>query len=281
MGSRQPVTDAVAEITGLEPVSVHGLSTSVWEVELADGDLVVAKLTDGAAAEAAGLAWLAESGTVPVPGVRGHDDRWLVIEQVEPGDASPAAAEQFGRGLAALHASGADAFGFAPPGAPDSGWIGLAAMDYASEPSWPRWYAEHRIAPYLSRATALNGSEKAVIEQVCERIEELAGPEEPPARLHGDLWSGNVHWAADGRVWLIDPAAHGGHRETDLAMLHLFGCPHLDQVLLGYLAKSPLADGWQRRIPLHQLFPLLVHVELFGRTYAHQAVTAARRALEL
>jgi fructosamine-3-kinase len=281
MGSRQSVTTAVAEITGLEPVSVHGLSTSVWEVELADGDLVVAKLTDGAEAEAAGLEWLAESGSVPVPGVRGHDDRWLVIEQIEPGNASPAAAEQFGRRLAALHASGANAFGEAPPGAPRSGWIGLAVMDYASEASWPRWYAEHRIAPYLARATALTGAEKGVIEQVCERIEELAGPEEPPARLHGDLWSGNVHWAADGRVWLIDPAAHGGHRETDLAMLHLFGCPHLDQVLRGYLAESPLADGWQRRIPLHQLFPLLVHVELFGRSYAHQAVTAARQALQL
>ncbi len=273
--------DAVAEITGLEPVSVHGLSSSVWEAELADGDLVVAKQTDGAAAEAAGLAWLAESGTVPVPGVRGHDNRWLVIEQIEPGDSSPAAAERFGRQLALLHATGASAFGEAPPGAPAEGWIGLAAMDYALEANWPRWYAEHRIAPYLARATVLTAAEKAVFEQVCERIEELAGPPEPPALLHGDLWSGNVHWAADGRVWLIDPAAHGGHRETDLAMLHLFGCPHLDQVLRGYISQSPLADGWQRRIPLHQLFPLLVHVELFGRTYASQAVTAARRALEL
>jgi fructosamine-3-kinase len=275
------VTEAVAEITGREPVSVHGLSAAVWEVELADGDLVVAKQTDGAAAEAAGLEWLAESGTVPVPGVRGHDDRWLVIEQIEPGGASPAAAERFGRQLAALHASGADAFGQAPPGAPADGWIGLAPMDYAAESSWPRWYADHRIAPYLSRATALTAAEKAVVEQVGERIEELAGPPEPPARLHGDLWSGNVHWAADGRVWLIDPAAHGGHRETDLAMLQLFGCPHLDRALRGYLAEWPLADGWQRRIPLHQLYPLLVHVELFGRSYAHQAVTAARRALDL
>ncbi|MEV6609256.1 fructosamine kinase family protein [Kutzneria sp. NPDC051319] len=275
------MTEAVAEITGLEPVSVHGLSSSVWEVELADGDLVVAKRTEGAEAEAAGLEWLAESGSVPVPGVRGHDSRWLVIEQIEPGPASPAAAERFGRQLAALHASGANAFGEAPPGAPPSGWIGLAAMDYASEAGWPGWYAEHRIAPYLSRATALSAAEKGVFEQVCARIEELAGPEEPPSRLHGDLWSGNVHWAADGRVWLIDPAAHGGHRETDLAMLHLFGCPHLDQVLRGYQSVSPLATGWQRRIPLHQLFPLLVHVELFGHSYTHQAVSAARQALQL
>jgi fructosamine-3-kinase len=136
------------------------------------------------------------------------------------------------------------------------------------------------VALCLERGT-LSASGARAVERVCCRIADLAGPAEPPARLHGDLWSGNVHWAADGRVWLIDPAAHGGHRETDLAMLHLFGCPFLDRVLLGYQEAAPLADGWQRRIPLHQLFPLLVHVELFGRSYADQAVTAARRALEL
>ena len=98
----------------------------------------------------------------------------------------------------------------------------------------------------------------------------VAAPAEPPARLHGDLWSGNVLWAPDG-AWLIDPAAHGGHRETDLAMLALFGCPHLDRVLAAYDEAAPLADGWRDRVPLHQLFPLLVHVVLFGRGYAAQA----------
>jgi fructosamine-3-kinase len=101
---------------------------------------------------------------------------------------------------------------------------------------------------------------------------------EPPARLHGDLWNGNVLWGTDGQVRLIDPAAHGGHRETDLAMLHLFGCPHLDRVLEGYQQAAPLADGWAGRIALHQLFPLLVHTVLFGGGYAGQAVAAARRA---
>ena len=103
----------------------------------------------------------------------------------------------------------------------------------------------------------------------------MAAPTEPPARLHGDLWSGNVLWAPDG-AWLIDPAAHGGHRETDLAMLALFGCPHLDHVLAAYDETAPLADGWRARVPTHQLFPLLVHVVLFGRSYTAQAVAAAR-----
>src|SRR5690606_11979346 len=91
-------------------------------------------------------------------------------------------------------------------------------------------------------------------------------------------WSGNVLWSPDGAV-LIDPAAHGGHRETDLAMLALFGCPHLDAVLAAYDEAAPLAAGWRDRVPLHQLFPLLVHVVLFGGGYAAQAAAAARAAL--
>jgi fructosamine-3-kinase len=86
------------------------------------------------------------------------------------------------------------------------------------------------------------------------------------------LWSG-------GCGWLIDPAAHGGHRETDLAMLALFGAPFLEQILAAYAAAYPLADGWRTRIPLHQLHPLLVHVCLFGSSYRDAAVGAARTVL--
>jgi fructosamine-3-kinase len=96
--------------------------------------------------------------------------------------------------------------------------------------------------------------------------------------VHGDLWAGNVLWSG-GRGWLIDPAAHGGHRETDLAMLALFGAPYLDAILRAYQAASPLADGWRDRVPLHQLHPLLVHVCLFGASYAGQLRAAARAAL--
>jgi fructosamine-3-kinase len=155
-------------------------------------------------------------------------------------------------------------------------------MRNAAGPDWPRWYAGHRVLPYLRRAVddgTISPGEAAVVERVCERLADLAGPAEPPARLHGDLWSGNVLWGADGRAWLIDPAAHGGHRETDLAMLRLFGCPYLDRVLEAYAQAAPLADGWTARVPLHQLFPLLVHTVLFGRGYAEQALAAARTAL--
>jgi fructosamine-3-kinase len=99
-------------------------------------------------------------------------------------------------------------------------------------------------------------------------------PTAEPARLHGDLWAGNVLWSANGPV-LVDPAAHGGHRETDLAMLALFGLPHLGRVLAAYDEAWPLDEGWRDRVPLHQLHPLLVHAALFGGGYGRQAVSAA------
>ncbi|WP_030853683.1 fructosamine kinase family protein [Streptomyces sp. NRRL S-475] len=275
----------VARHTGRATRDERPLSKAVAEVALDDGRVVVVKRSDepGAArAEAAGLRWLAAAGGVPVPAVHGHEEGWLVIDRVPRGRPDPEAAVRFGRDLAALHAAGAPAFGAPPPGGPVEAFIGLAPMRNEPAADWPRWYAEQRVLPYLRRAVdqgAVRGGEAAVVERLCEELPELAGTAEPPARLHGDLWSGNVLWAADGRVWLIDPAAHGGHRETDLAMLRLFGCPHLEQVLDGYQEQAPLAGGWRERVGVHQLFPLLVHAVLFGRGYAEQALAAARSAL--
>ncbi|MGI5380022.1 fructosamine kinase family protein [Streptomyces sp. CA-251387] len=274
-----------ARFTGLAVTGERRLSGTLSEVTLDGGQVVMVKRADGdgaARAEAAGLRWLADAGTVRIPAVHGHDAQWLVTDRVATGRPSAGAAQRLGRELAALHAAGAPAFGAPPPGGPEDAYIGLAPMRNATGPDWPRWYAEHRVLPYLRRAVddgTLRSSEAPVLEQVCERLPELAGPAEPPARLHGDLWNGNVLWGADGHARLIDPAAHGGHRETDLAMLHLFGCPHLDRILDGYQEAAPLADGWSDRIGLHQLFPLLVHAVLFGRGYAEQALAAARAAL--
>ncbi|KOV69476.1 fructosamine kinase [Streptomyces sp. AS58] len=280
--------DAVAaRMTGRAVTEVRPLSATLAEVTLDGGQVVMVKRQDapgGIAAEAAGLRWLGQAEAVGVPAVRGHDGRWLVTDRVPAGRADGPAALRFGRELAALHAAGASAFGSPPPGGPADASIGLAPMRNVPGDDWPSWYAEHRVLPYLRRAVddgTLRPAESAAIERVCERLPELAGPAEPPARLHGDLWNGNVLWGADGRVRLIDPAAHGGHRETDLAMLHLFGCPRLDEVLDGYAEAAPLAAGRRDRIPLHQLFPLLVHTVLFGRSYATQAVEAARRTLAL
>ncbi|WEP00444.1 fructosamine kinase family protein [Streptomyces sp. FXJ1.172] len=256
------------------------------EVTLDGGIRVMVKRGDAPGAvraEVTGLRWLAAAGAVRVPAVLGHDDRWMVTEHVPTGHPGPEAALLFGQALAALHAAGAPRFGAPPPDGPENAFIGFAPMRNTPGADWPRWYAEHRVLPYVRGAVdrgTLRPGEAAVFERVCERLPELAGPAEPPARLHGDLWNGNVLWGADGEVRLIDPAAHGGHRETDLAMLQLFGCPHLDRVLAGYEERAPLTDGWRDRVGVHQLFPLLVHAVLFGRGYAERALTGARGALE-
>lgn len=240
-------------------------------VVLADGRVAVVKRHSQASAvlaEVAGLRWLGSLAAT----VLDHSDDQLVVEFVEPGAPTTRAAEEFGRNLARLHASGAPAFGSPPPGGPVDAWIGLAPMRNVVGTDWPSWYASHRLEPYL-RTAPVDG-----VAEVCSRIDEFAGPPEPPARLHGDLWNGNVLWTS-GRTRLIDPAAHGGHRETDLAMLALFGCPHLDRIIAAYEETAPLAPGWRSRVPLHQLFPLLVHTVLFGGGYGRRAAQAARAVL--
>jgi fructosamine-3-kinase len=274
---------AAAAITG-QPVRAATPRGSIWVIKLSDGCTVVAKRGEPGQviAEAAGLHWLRVPGGPPVPQVYGHDGQWLVTEYVPAGRLDDAAAERLGRQLAALHAAGAPAFGAPPPAGPQQAWIGAAPMANVIAEQWPQWYAEYRVLPYLRTAVdrgTVDAAGARAVHRACERINELAGPVEPPARLHGDLWSGNVHAGADGRGWLIDPAAHGGHRETDLAMLALFGCPHLERLLAGYQDVAPLAPGWHQRVPLHQLFPLLVHAVLFGGRYGASAAAAARAAL--
>jgi fructosamine-3-kinase len=234
------------------------------------------EITAAFAAEANGLRWLAEAAAVPVPEVLAVSQSALVISMIPPGRPTPEAAFGFGADLARLHAAGADRFG-----APWRGFIASLPLDNTEQDSWPEWYASRRLLPYLRLAVdagALRSEDARPVEAVADRIASLAGPAEPPSRIHGDCWAGNVLWSG-GRGWLIDPAAHGGHRETDLAMLALFGAPSLDRIMAGYQDTVPLAAGWRSRIPLHQLHPLLVHACLFGASYRDSVCSAARAAL--
>jgi fructosamine-3-kinase len=284
VSAESPVA-AAEELCGVQASSAQPIGGAAYRVELANGDAVVAKRHEhpnAAPAEAASLTWLAEPGVVNVPKVFAHDENWLVTELVEGGRATSEGAEDLGRNLAKLHGAGAPAFGAAPPDGPQDAWIGLAPMRNEPCDGWPEFYAAHRVEPYVRKAVdrgLFTSGQAQYLKDVMKRIDRLAGPPEPPARLHGDLWSGNVLWALDGTAWLIDPAAHGGHRETDLAMLDLFGCPHLDVILSAYEDESPLAEGWRDRVPLHQLFPLLVHTVLFGTGYAGRTISAAKAAL--
>ncbi len=256
-----------------------------FHVTLADGsDAFVKTRADAApgeyAAEAAGLEWLAEPGAVRTPRVLELDERYLALEWIAPapsGHLDAPAAEELGRGLAATHRAGAPCFGVAD--APRAAGFGSLRLSNEPAGSWPDFYAERRLRPLARLARergALSPQGIDAVERVCERLGELCGPAEPPSRLHGDLWSGNVMVAADGRAWLIDPSAYGGHREVDLAMLRLFGSPS-ERVFAAYEELAPLADGWRERVELYQLLPLLVHALLFGGSYAGAVERVALR----
>ena len=273
-------------VAATSPVAGGDICTST-RLRLSDGRSALIKTrphapADFFATEAAGLRWLAEatsSGGADVPEVLAVEDDCLVLGWVESGKSTPEAAERFGRALAATHAAGSKVFGSESG---TEGYIGTLPMPQRTAPTWPEFFATRRILPYLKLARDrgnITETDATAVEGVVRRIVDLAGPDEPPARLHGDLWGGNLVWGADDRVWLIDPAAYGGHRETDLAMLALFGAPQLPRILDAYDEAAPLADGWHDRVPLHQLFPLLVHACLFGGGYGARAGEAARSLL--
>ena len=199
----------------------------------------------------------------------------LILEWIEPARTHADTAAGFGRALARTHAAGAPGFG-----AEHDGYVGRLPLANRALPTWAEFWAERRIAPYLKVARdkeLIAPDDAATVERAVTRTAEIV-PEEPPARLHGDLWNGNVLWSTD-RVVVIDPAAYAGHREVDLAMLALFGLPQLAQVLTAYQETSPLADGWEDRVAFHQLFPLLVHACLFGGQYGARAARLAARYL--
>ena len=219
------------------------------------------------AVEAAGLDWLRSADAVAVPRVISVGRDHIELERVEHGGWTGAADERFGRELAALHRAGGPTFG-----GNGGAYIGPLAMPNQPSNEWPTFYAQQRIVPFLS---GVPSSARQPFERVIDRIAELAGPPEPPARIHGDLWRGNVLADPSGTPWVIDPAAHGGHRESDLAMMRLFG-GFGERCFAAYHEAFPLADGWRDRVALHQLHPLLVHCVLFGGAYIDQALAAAR-----
>lgn len=285
--TRQPLVARRAEellgssVVATAPVAGGDISTAT-RLRLSDGTTALMKTLPHASAgffgaEAAGLRWLGEAtsaGGAAVPEVLGADEECVIIRWVEPGKSSVDVAATLGRELAATHAAGAPTFGL-----DRDGFVGRLPMPNRPTDTWAEFYAVRRLLPYLKLARdrgAADAAQAAAVEAVVPRLAELL-PEEPPARLHGDLWNGNVLWGLDGRAWLIDPAAYGGHREVDLAMLALFGLPHLPRVIDAYAEVAPLADGWEDRVGLHQLFPLLVHACHFGGGYAGRAAQVAAR----
>ena len=284
------LTAAVASAIGVDVAAAARLSggdvAESYRIDLADGRTVFAKTHLAPppgffGTEAAGLAWLREPGAVLVPAVLAASDGdaggppLLVLEWVEEDRhrrPRPGGEADFGRALAELHRAGAPSFG-----REDRRTTGSRGLPNDPCDTWVEFYATRRLIPLdrLARESGvLSPAAHADLGRVVERLAELGGPPEPPARLHGDLWAGNRLVDRDGRSWLIDPAAHGGHREFDLAMMRLFG-GFGDECLAAYDDVHPLADGWPDRVALHQLAPLLVHCIKFGGSY----VPATERAL--
>lgn len=275
-----------SQVTGLTRVG-GGSINDCYEVHLASGARLFCKTHPAAppeffTTEAAGLDWLREAGAVAVPevvAVRSADPALLVIEWIEAGRLDVGHSdleERLGREVALLHAAGAPGFGW-----DRDGYIGDLPQPNAPADDWATFYRERRLEPLVRRAVdegALHAEAAAGFDRLFSRMDELVGPPEPPARLHGDLWGGNLVVDRTGRPWLVDPAPYGGHREVDLAMMRLFG-GFGRRVFEAYEAAAPLSEGHADRTPLYQLYPLLVHTILFGGNYGHQVMQALHRCL--
>jgi fructosamine-3-kinase len=283
-GPRPGLAEAVADALGSEAVgfaAVRGGSISeAGRVDLRDGRTVFAKSAATLAAgqlgvEAEGLRWLGEVDGVPVPEVVLAREDLLVLAWIPPGPHGPATDEGLGRALARLHAATVPRFGWHR-----DGFIGREPQrNTPVADDWPTFWLERRVVPLVDRALrrgAIDPRGPGLVDRLRERLPERAGPAEPPVRVHGDLWTGNVHVDDRGRPWLVDPAPYGGHREADLAMLHLFGSPG-PSCVAAYDEALPLSEGWRARSELWQLEPLLNHAVMFGGHYGATALRVLQR----
>jgi fructosamine-3-kinase len=267
-------------VAGLQAVS-GGDINQAFEVHLQDGRVVFAKSNSDAPAtmfeaEARGLAWLGQANALRVPTVIAHTKDVLVLEHIQRGPRRPDFDERFGRGLAMLHRAGAAGFGL-----DHDNFIGRLPQANAplAPATWANFYRVRRLQPQLQLAIDEGQTTPTMrrgFDRLLERLEDIVGPPEPPARLHGDLWGGNAMVDDRGMPCLIDPAVYGGHREVDLAMMRLFG-GFSPRVFSAYHEAFPLAQGHEDRVPLYQLYYLLVHVNLFGGSYVASVEQALAR----
>jgi fructosamine-3-kinase len=267
---------ALEDSLDTDVISMRGVSggdmAEAFMVELTGGHRIFVKTHTSPpqgffSREAADLGWLDDAAALRVPKVLAVSDgspAFLCLEWIESDGRRSSDEAVFGQGLARLHQAGAPSFGRM-----DARTTGSLALPNDPVDSWVKFFAERRLLPLARMASdraSLPDRSIVALEDVADKLAELGGPEESPARLHGDLWAGNRMLDAHGRSWLIDPAAHGGHREFDLAMMRLFG-GFGDAAFSAYDEVYPLADGWQHRSSLHQLAPLVVHAIKFGAGY--------------
>ena len=228
--------------------------------------------------EAKGLEALTQNvATVRIPqvikyGLAGQD-QYLLLEWIETGKPSNDSMEKFGAAMATMHQQAQPCFGWE-----EDNYIGSLQQNNTKYDSWPLFYSECRILPLvqlLFNTGVFSKQDIAVAESFCKKISRLF-PQEPAALLHGDLWAGNFMITSSGDAAIYDPAVYYGNREMDIGMTKLFG--GFDQRFYDvYNEVYPLQKDWLLRLPLTQLYPLLVHAVLFGGHYAGSAGEIMKR----
>ena len=283
--ARTALEQALGERVTRTSVLGGGDINEAYEVHVSSGQTVFVKTNSSVAvagamfaAEARGLSWLKEAGQIRVPEVVAvaEEPAFLALEYLRPGRRRGSFDEELGRNLALLHRHGAPAFGL-----DHDNFIGRLPQENTMAPDWVTFYRDRRLGEQLRRAEERGLASKRMrsgFEELFAKLGELVGPTEPPARLHGDLWGGNLHVDDQGGPCVIDPAVYGGHREIDLAMMKLFG-GFGARVFAAYHEAYPLAPGHEKRVALYQLYPLLVHVNHFGVGYVASVEGALRRYL--
>ena len=228
-------------------------------------------------AEAAGLHLLRRSSAITIPRVLYHTeidgDAYLLMEFIHSGRQQADFWEQFGRGLAELHQNRAVAFGLE-----SSNYIGSLDQKNDKQDNWAVFFLECRLIPQLQMGISSGWAERASFrraEQLCRMIDDEF-PKEPPSLVHGDLWSGNYLCGENGQPVLVDPAVYYGNREIDLAFSKMFG--GFDSSFYDHYQQTlALAEDFEKRIEIHNLYPLLVHANLFGGHYVEQTLRLLSR----
>ena len=219
-------------------------------------------------AEVKGLELLEAPGVIRIPRpvlcTKYGDNAYLIMEFIDEGGEGGNSWKKFGKQLADMHRQSHSGFGL-----DHQNYIGSLEQSNNLKNTWAEFFAAERIEPQLKLATSyFSASERQLFEGLLSRVDQLV-PVEPPSLVHGDLWSGNYLFDEQAEPVLIDPAVYFGHREMDIGMMQLFGGFSPD-LFAAYNEHYPLESGWRERVDLHNLYPLLVHVNLFGSSYASQ-----------
>tara|TARA_R110002126_G_scaffold37614_2_gene113176 strand:+ start:5212 stop:6069 length:858 start_codon:yes stop_codon:yes gene_type:complete len=219
--------------------------------------------------EAKGLELLFDTDTeLIIPRVKLVGKNFLLLSLINSGSKKTSSDFDFGVELAKLHQHSSENFGL-----DHDNFIGKLPQSNTPHSKWADFYLSERIESQVKLGIDSGKFSKSILTKIdsLHQVAERLFPNEPPALLHGDLWSGNYMFTKNGCASIYDPAVYYGHREMDIAMTRLFGGFSKD-FYDGYNSEYPIADGFEERIELCNLYPILVHANLFGGGYVNQAI---------